>query len=205
MSERSTFGPLGAAIAPVAVAAARADEGGRRVGHADLALPVASRPARAPASERSAAGTAPTTTSEAMPTRSVLEAPPGGGPDALRTRRRAGVTVRARRQRSAHFEHHPRVDQLVQHVGQQVDHHRQHRQVDRRPPGSPGSRCGSPPAASRGRGPGSRRTPRSGTSRRRCPAAPPPMLVRIGIIALRSTCLNSTVFSVRPLARAVRT
>ena len=37
------------------------------------------------------------------------------------------------------------------------------------------------------------------------PGSDRPMLVRIGIIALRSTCLNSTVFSVMPLARAVRT
>ena len=47
------------------------------------------------------------------------------------------------------------------------------------------------------------------TSIRKLPTKMPgncsPMLVRIGIIALRSTCRNSTTRSVMPLARAVRT
>ena len=174
---------------------------GRRVRHAHFLLPVARRPGRVAAARSSARNDA-TTTSETMPTRSARRrrqaASRGPRSDAARPSARGGSARAGGTSRgtssaaAAHLSYHPRIDELVHHVGQQVDDHREHRDVHRhrldhrevaavRPRGSP-----------RGRGRGSRRRPRSGTSRRSTPGSARPTLVRIGIIALRSTCFNIT-------------
>ena len=86
-------------------------------------------------------------------------------------RARLGARGRASAGRRS-LEHHPRVDQLVEHVDREVDEHRDHRQVDREGLDHRIVAAVDGQDAPRGRRPGSRRTPRSGTSRRRCPAAP---------------------------------
>ena len=85
--------------------------------------------------------------SDTMPTRSPRKPLPRLHPDAGRLGQRPGTATAfaaPRRARRRSFEHHPRIDELVEHVGDEVDHHREHGQVDRSSPGSPGSRCGPP-------------------------------------------------------------